>query len=646
MRILLASLLLVGTMTAQAAVSWQTLGTAGFSSTAAYVSLAYGTGGRPYVAYSDEANGGKAAVMRLTSDGSAWEAVGTPFLSPGRATFTSLAFSQDGTPHVAYVDYSKGYGVTVKRLNALDAKWESVGPVGFSGHADFTSLAFGPDDRPYVAYRDYANSNSKATVMRLNSGGAAWETVGTAGFSTGFVSDLSLALSPSGTPYLAYMDRELNRGTTVMRLKFDSTGWEQVGPAGFAIPFTNHPSLAFAPGGTPYVAYLEEAGKNNKATVMRLNASGTGWETVGAGAASAGKAEYASLAFSPDGRPYVAYKDAANGGRATVMRLNPAGTGWEPVGAAGFSAGAAAYTSLVFAPNGRATLAFRDGAQGNRVTVQQAVVEPSAPTALLATAGPLQATLEWSAPANDGGSAVLDYTATASPGGAMCTAAAPALSCVVTGLTAGKEYIFLVSARSANGVSPASAPTAAVTPFSSASTGVPGMTGTGSVDLMGGGAGCSLASGAGFSAAGTAPPGQYLPYGQLGFNANGCTGSVTITLHYPEPLPQEVQFWKFGPASPDALVDTWFVWTGATLSPNRMTVSYVLTDNGLGDSDRALGSIRDPFAPALPLGAPAAAVTGIPTLSQWGLLWLSLLIGVLFMHHAAGQRNAVQARQR
>jgi hypothetical protein len=52
--------------------------------------------------------------------------------------------------------------------------------------------------------------------------------------------------------------------------------------------------------------------------------SGSSWNTVGSSEFSASAVNAVSLAFAPDGTPFVAYGDDGNGSRATVMRLkNP-----------------------------------------------------------------------------------------------------------------------------------------------------------------------------------------------------------------------------------------------------------------------------------------------------------------------------------
>jgi alpha-tubulin suppressor-like RCC1 family protein len=87
---------------------------------------------------------------------------------------------------------------------------------------------------------------------------------------------------------------------------------------------------------------------------------------------------------------------------------------------------------------------------------------PMPPPVVTAVAGDGQATVSWTAPADDGGMPVLEYEATAIPGGAACTTATT--SCAVTGLTNGTPYVFTVTARNAVGTSPPSAPSAPVIP--------------------------------------------------------------------------------------------------------------------------------------------------------------------------------------
>ncbi|HET9861347.1 MAG TPA: peroxidase family protein, partial [Nocardioidaceae bacterium] len=119
-----------------------------------------------------------------------------------------------------------------------------------------------------------------------------------------------------------------------------------------------------------------------------------------------------------------------------------------------------------------ATNATGDGAvseQSNTVTPAGAATPPGAPTIGTAVAGPKQATVNWTAPANNGGSAITQYQVRVVDNrgrqvGGLRNAAGTATSLVVTGLNEGKAYRFQVRARNASGLSAYSAMSGPVTP--------------------------------------------------------------------------------------------------------------------------------------------------------------------------------------
>ncbi len=350
--------------TAHASYSWETVGSAGFSSGSAYYdSLVLDSSGTPYVAYRDGSN--DVSVMKF--NGTGWDSVGgniTP-VSWGMAYDVSLALDSSDTPYVAYRDPGNGNVGSVYKFNGTS--WDLIsGASGFpSGVAiGGISLAFDSNDDLYMSYDDGANSG--ATVIKYN--GTSWSTVGSAGFSAGSIDITSLAFDSSNTLYVAYDDGANIQRATVM--KFNGTSWETVGSAGFSDTNAEYISLALDSSDTPYVAF--RCGNDDKANVMKFN--GTSWENVGPVGLSTGAANYTSLAFDSSDTPYITYNESG----AKLMKFN--GTAWETVGdEPSFSAGAAYYTSLAIDSSNTAYVIYSDGTNGSKATVMKATFTPDGP---------------------------------------------------------------------------------------------------------------------------------------------------------------------------------------------------------------------------------------------------------------------------
>ena len=90
------------------------------------------------------------------------------------------------------------------------------------------------------------------------------------------------------------------------------------------------------------------------------------------------------------------------------------------------------------------------------------ITVPGAPTIGSATPGPAQISVTFTAPVSNGGSAIINYTATC----AGISASNPVSPVVVTGLTNGTAYTCTVKANNAAGSSAASSPSTSATPVS------------------------------------------------------------------------------------------------------------------------------------------------------------------------------------
>jgi len=258
-------------------------------------------------------------------------------------------------------------------------------------------------------------------------------------------------------------------------------------------------------------------------------------------------------------------------------------------------------------------------------------IVPGAPTIGTATPGNGQLSISFVAPASTGGSPITGYTVSCLPGPISASGAASPV--VVPGLANGVSYACTVVATNAAG---ASAPSAAVTatPLGRSFTGPTGSgSGTASVSFTGGGATCAFApqgTGAMQSAffiplTGNAkspplapPEGIRFVHGLLDFVLLGCApgSTMTFTVTYPFNLPGETAYYKYGP-TPDNGTAHWYV-LPATINGN--TITFTITDGGLGDDDLAAnGTVVDQ-------GGPGIGTAQIPTLSEWMMAVLAMLL--------------------
>ena len=373
-----------------------------------------------------------------------------------------------------------------------------------------------------------------------------------------------------------------------------------------------------------------------------INANQAGDATYGAAAQVA--QTFAVAAVVP-GAPTAASATAGNTS-ATVAFTAPAFTGGVAItgytvtvspGGATFS-GAAGPINVTGLTNGttytftvKATNSAGSGAASTATPSATPYSVPGAPTGVVGTAGNAQVSVAFTAPGSNGGSAITGYTVTASPGGATVSGVTSPL--VVSGLTNGTAYTFTVAATNMAGSGAPSTPSAATTPRQlTVSNTVPGMIGFATATLSGGGSSCTLNSTSGFGTVShPATADKPMPYGEYAFDSTSCVGTVTMVITYPQALPANVQFWKYGPATATVggavAPSTWFQLGGVTLSNDRKTVTYSISDNGVGDSDATVGSISDPFAPVVP---PAANdPTAIPVDAPWALVSLSVMMGLL-----------------
>ena len=292
------------------------------------------------------------------------------------------------------------------------------------------------------------------------------------------------------------------------------------------------------------------------------------------GTATAGNAQAAVSFAAPasnGGSPITSYTATSSPGGRTATGTS------SPLTVTGLTNGTA-YTFTV-----RATNAVGMGAASaasNSVTPTGSTpgpTVPGAPTIGTATAGNAQATVNFTAPASNGGSAITSYTVTSNPGGRTATGASGPL--IVTGLTNGTAYKFTVRATNAVGTGAASAASNSVTPTGS----TPGPTVPGAPTI------------------GTATAGN--AQATVSFTAPASDGNNAITSYTVTSSPGGIT--ATGVSSPLTV-------TGLT---NGTTYTFTVTATnavGTGAASAASNSVT-PSAP--PTVAPAAPTAMAPTAS-------------------------------
>ena len=235
-------------------------------------------------------------------------------------------------------------------------------------------------------------------------------------------------------------------GTAGASVSFSTSAADLVD--GAVAPSCSPASGSLFPVGTTSVSCTATDGAGNQASgsfLVTVNPTPPGAPTITSVTSGAGEA---LVSFDPPasngGLPITSYTVTSSPGGFTAICVA------SPCLVTGLTNGVA-YTFTVTATNSL-------GSGPASTPTQNAVVpvgSPSAPTITSVDAGNGQATISFSAPADNGGLPVSSYTVVSDPG--AVTATCVSSPCVVTGLTDGVAYTFAVTATNAAGSSQSSA---------------------------------------------------------------------------------------------------------------------------------------------------------------------------------------------
>ena len=160
-------------------------------------------------------------------------------------------------------------------------------------------------------------------------GAQAWDVLGSHGFSAYHATGLSVVIGPGGTPYVALVDNtsSLPYGQV---MQYTGGAWTNVG-AGMNHS-TGFMDLVFDHTDTAYVIY-EDNDYSNKATVRKYN--GSSWVDVGIPGFSHGTAYETQLSVDGNNKLYASFADNFPSSTGRVMTFD--GTSWNDLGSPYFN---------------------------------------------------------------------------------------------------------------------------------------------------------------------------------------------------------------------------------------------------------------------------------------------------------------------
>jgi hypothetical protein len=419
--------------------------------------------------------------LSLNADGSF--AFSTP-LPPG-AAYSVTVLTQPSSP-AQTCSVSNGSG-SVGSANVITVAVTCASPPGAptigtatAGNAQATVSFTAPTSdggSPITSYTATSSpggliatgASSPLTVTGLSNGTAYTFTVtATNAAGTGSASSASNSVTPATVPGAPTIGSAVggnaqatvnftapasNGGATITSYRATSS------PGGFTVTGASSPlTVTGLSNGTPYTF-----------RVTATNSAGTGSASAASNSVTPATVPGApfnlnAMTGSSGGTVNVFFSTPSNGGSAITSYTATSSPGGltqsaatPPILVTGLTGGTS-YTFTVTATNSVGT--GPASSPSNSVTPTTTV--PGAPTIGSAVGGNAQATVNFTAPASNGGATITSYRATSSPGGFTVTGASSPLT--VTGLSNGTPYTFRVTATNSVGTSLPSAASNSVTP--------------------------------------------------------------------------------------------------------------------------------------------------------------------------------------
>jgi hypothetical protein len=195
-----------------------------------------------------------------------------------------------------------------------------VGAAGFSiGFSYGFSISISKSNVPYISYLDGGTSEyGLPIIQRLNMNSSSWDKVGSPSVHSWGGDVFQLVMSPQDSLFFSFPTSESHGDGLVF--KFNGVSWESIANPIFKVEEDGSAlSIAMDENGKKYAAYRMNS---NADTIMVKSLAGSGWITLAPNGFLKSGQPLSHLVLSPDGVPYLAFADATNGQKVSVIRLS------------------------------------------------------------------------------------------------------------------------------------------------------------------------------------------------------------------------------------------------------------------------------------------------------------------------------------
>lgn len=321
--------------------------------------IVFDSQGTPYMAYIKDNN----EVSVVQYKGGTWQPVGnqSDLEKAGGLGSSAISLGIDSKDKI-YVGYKNSSGqVSFKKYNDETKWWRPL-----TAYPDFYwndgknsrkvdtvndsfFITFDKDDNPFLMFRGVLMGSVREPSMLMSWSyhqGSGWKQEARLEAFAGLRA--FLAPLPNNGMYLFAPSYSSPSSSSYAALGYSlpdsSSGqdkfWVLLDPKQYSYPASANmvAASALAPSGVPYMTYLSSS---NVVEMWKyphsIPSENTAWEKVSTPGFSVGSSKGGSMdmAFDSQGTPYVAYRDTADGNRVTVMKYE--NLDWRPVGHAGFS---------------------------------------------------------------------------------------------------------------------------------------------------------------------------------------------------------------------------------------------------------------------------------------------------------------------